>query len=80
MWQRLLLVSYDSVFPGGWGERFIFVEQVPGEAPEDARLLLDCKLSPVKGKRERKKGGGGHFNTTNYLSWPHYKTILSSDR
>lgn len=50
--QRLLLVSYDSVFPAGWGERFIFEEQVPGEAPEDSRLLLDCKLSPVNGKRE----------------------------
>lgn len=51
--QRLLLVSYDSVFPGGKRERFIFEEQVPGETPEDSRLLLDCKLSPVKGKRER---------------------------
>lgn len=66
MWQRLLLVSYDSVFPGGWGKRFIFEEQVPGEAPEDARLLLDCKLSPVKGKRERERermGGWGGIST-----------------
>lgn len=50
---RLLLVSYDSVFPGGKRERFIFEEQVPGETPQDSRLLLDCKLSPVKGKRAR---------------------------
>jgi len=44
--QRLLLVGYDSVFPGGWGERFIFEEQVPGETPKDSRLLLESKLSP----------------------------------
>ena len=37
------------------GERFIFEEQVPGEAPEDSRLLLDCKLSPVKRKRETER-------------------------
>ena len=50
--RRLLLVGYDSVFPRGWGKRFIFEEQLPRETPEDAGLLLDCNLSPVKGKRE----------------------------
>lgn len=48
MWQRLLLVSYDSGFPAGRGERFIFEEQVPGEAPEDSRLLLDYRSISVK--------------------------------
>lgn len=33
VFRQRLHVSYDSVFPGGWGERFIFEEQVPGGTP-----------------------------------------------
>lgn len=50
--QLLLYVGYDSFFPGGWGKRFILEERVPGETPQESRLLLDCKLNPMEGKGE----------------------------
>lgn len=37
------------------GERFIFEEQVPGEAQQDSQLLLDCKLSSAKEEEERER-------------------------
>lgn len=33
------------------GECFIFEEQVPGDVPQDPRLLLDLKIEP-RGKKE----------------------------
>lgn len=34
------------------GECFIFVEQVPRDARQDPRLLLDFKLNPVEEERD----------------------------
>lgn len=54
------------------GECFIFVEQVPRDARQDPRLLLDFKLNPVEEERDGERENS--ISTTNYSNWPDNKT------
>lgn len=70
------LLSYGSVFPGGWEEAlYIWLAGSKKKTPQDSRLLLDCKLRPWKG-RERERATFQHYQLFKLASLQNSTFIL----